>query len=44
MESSFSLLQKYLGALCNRLVKLDEQGVTVPDLAEEWSAPPTASH
>ncbi|ROS62643.1 peptide/nickel transport system substrate-binding protein [Frigoribacterium sp. PhB160] len=29
---------EYLGALYNRLVKLDEQGVTVPDLAEDWSA------
>ncbi|WP_310889798.1 ABC transporter substrate-binding protein [Clavibacter capsici] len=29
---------EYLGALYNRLVKLDEKGETIPDLAEEWSA------
>lgn len=29
---------EYLGALYNRLTKLDEQGVTVPDLAEEWTS------
>lgn len=29
---------EYLGALYNRLVKLDQQGTPVPDLAEEWSA------
>ncbi|SDS65485.1 ABC transporter substrate-binding protein [Microlunatus soli] len=28
---------EYLGALYNRLVKLDRKGNTVPDLAEEWS-------
>lgn len=29
---------EYLGALYNRLVKLDEDGLVVPDLAEEWSS------
>lgn len=29
---------EYLGALYNRLVKLDERGSTVPDLATEWSS------
>ncbi|MFT2690379.1 ABC transporter substrate-binding protein [Clavibacter zhangzhiyongii] len=29
---------EYLGALYNRLVRLDEQGRTIPDLAEDWSA------
>ncbi|MBM7389799.1 peptide/nickel transport system substrate-binding protein [Clavibacter michiganensis] len=29
---------EYLGALYNRLVKLDEKGETIPDLAEEWTA------
>lgn len=28
---------EYLGALYNRLVKLDESGAAVPDLATEWS-------
>ncbi len=28
---------EYLGALFNRLVKLDKAGTPVPDLAEEWS-------
>jgi len=41
LDSASSLsAYEYLGALYNRLVKLDEQGVTVPDLAEEWSATP----
>jgi len=40
LDSASSLSYEYLGALCHRLVKLDEQGVTVPDLAEEWSATP----
>lgn len=31
---------EYLGAIYNRLVKLDEKGVTVPDLASEWSSTP----
>ncbi|GGK89479.1 peptide ABC transporter substrate-binding protein [Curtobacterium luteum] len=39
LDSAGSLsAYEYLGALYNRLVKLDEQGRTVPDLAEEWSA------
>ncbi|MBT1622267.1 ABC transporter substrate-binding protein [Curtobacterium flaccumfaciens pv. oortii] len=39
LDSASSLsAYEYLGALYNRLVKLDEQGTTVPDLAEEWSA------
>lgn len=29
---------EYLGALYNRLVKLDRQGETVPDLASDWSS------
>lgn len=29
---------EYLGALYNRVVKLDHDGETVPDLATEWSA------
>ncbi|RII98025.1 ABC transporter substrate-binding protein [Clavibacter michiganensis] len=41
LDSASSLsAYEYLGALYNRLVKLDEKGVTVPDLAEEWSASP----
>nr|WP_255465458.1 ABC transporter substrate-binding protein [Frigoribacterium sp. NBH87] len=41
LDSASSLsAYEYLGALYNRLVKLDEKGVTVPDLAEEWSATP----
>ncbi|MDO5753516.1 ABC transporter substrate-binding protein [Arthrobacter sp.] len=31
---------EYLGAIYNRLVKLDDKGVTVPDLAAEWSSTP----
>ncbi|MDQ0094139.1 ABC transporter substrate-binding protein [Paeniglutamicibacter psychrophenolicus] len=31
---------EYLGAIYNRLVKLDQQGTTVPDLASEWSSTP----
>ncbi len=31
--ASFLSPDEYLGAFCNRLIKLDEQGVTVPDLA-----------
>jgi peptide/nickel transport system substrate-binding protein len=39
LDSASSLsAYEYLGALYNRLVKLDEKGETVPDLAEEWSA------
>ncbi|MFJ5145290.1 ABC transporter substrate-binding protein [Curtobacterium sp. NPDC088465] len=39
LDSASSLsAYEYLGALYNRLVRLDEQGTTVPDLAEEWSA------
>ncbi|WP_181030627.1 ABC transporter substrate-binding protein [Clavibacter michiganensis] len=39
LDSASSLsAYEYLGALYNRLVKLDEQGETIPDLAEEWSA------
>ncbi|RIJ52448.1 ABC transporter substrate-binding protein [Clavibacter lycopersici] len=41
LDSASSLsAYEYLGALYNRLVKLDEQGETIPDLAEEWSASP----
>jgi len=41
LDSASSLsAYEYLGALYNRLVRLDEQGVTVPDLAEDWSATP----
>lgn len=29
---------EYLGAIYNRLVKLDREGETVPDLATEWSS------
>lgn len=29
---------EYLGAIYNRLVKLDEQGQTVPDLAQDWGS------
>ncbi|USQ81703.1 ABC transporter substrate-binding protein [Ornithinimicrobium faecis] len=29
---------EYLGAVYNRLVKLDREGATVPDLATEWSS------
>ena len=29
---------EYLGALYNRVVRLDRDGETVPDLAEEWSS------
>src|SRR5699024_7985464 len=29
---------EYLGALYNRVVRLDRNGETVPDLATEWSA------
>ncbi|GAB3847125.1 ABC transporter substrate-binding protein [Nesterenkonia populi] len=29
---------EYLGALYNRLVKQDEEGQTVPDLAEDWDS------
>ncbi|OUE20824.1 Glutathione-binding protein GsiB precursor [Clavibacter michiganensis] len=39
LDSASSLsAYEYLGALYNRLVKLDDKGQTVPDLAEEWSA------
>ncbi len=39
LDSASSLsAYEYLGALYNRLVKLDDQGRTIPDLAEEWSA------
>ena len=39
LDSASSLsAYEYLGALYNRLVKLDESGETVPDLAREWSA------
>ena len=39
LDSASSLsAYEYLGALYNRLVKLDQQGTPVPDLAEEWSA------
>jgi peptide/nickel transport system substrate-binding protein len=39
LDSASSLsAYEYLGALYNRLVKLDEKGETIPDLAEEWSA------
>ncbi|OUE24185.1 ABC transporter substrate-binding protein [Clavibacter michiganensis] len=41
LDSASSLsAYEYLGALYNRLVRLDEQGETIPDLAEEWSASP----
>ncbi|WP_440695935.1 ABC transporter substrate-binding protein [Clavibacter nebraskensis] len=41
LDSASSLsAYEYLGALYNRLVKLDEAGETIPDLAEEWSASP----
>nr|BFF14302.1 hypothetical protein GCM10025699_56050 [Microbacterium flavescens] len=39
LDSASSLsAYEYLGALYNRLVKLDDAGVTVPDLAADWSA------
>ncbi|MBP2456923.1 peptide/nickel transport system substrate-binding protein [Clavibacter michiganensis] len=39
LDSASSLsAYEYLGALYNRLVKLDDEGETIPDLAEEWSA------
>jgi len=39
LDSASSLsAYEYLGALYNRLVKLDEKGQTIPDLAEEWAA------
>jgi peptide/nickel transport system substrate-binding protein len=39
LDSASSLsAYEYLGALYNRLVRLDERGETVPDLAEEWSS------
>ncbi|NQW85695.1 MULTISPECIES: ABC transporter substrate-binding protein [unclassified Frigoribacterium] len=39
LDSASSLsAYEYLGALYNRLVKLDDAGVTVPDLADDWSA------
>jgi len=39
LDSASSLsAYEYLGALYNRLVKLDEAGQTVPDLAEDWTA------
>lgn len=31
---------EYLGAIYNRLVKLDRAGTTVPDLAKDWSSTP----
>lgn len=31
---------EYLGAIYNRLVRLDRTGTTVPDLAEDWSSTP----
>jgi peptide/nickel transport system substrate-binding protein len=38
LDSASSLsAYEYLGALYNRLVRLDESGQTVPDLAREWS-------
>ncbi|WP_200884247.1 ABC transporter substrate-binding protein [Clavibacter michiganensis] len=41
LDSASSLsAYEYLGALYNRLVKLDDKGETIPDLAEEWSASP----
>jgi peptide/nickel transport system substrate-binding protein len=41
LDSASSLsAYEYLGALYNRLVKLDEKGETIPDLAEQWSASP----
>jgi hypothetical protein len=41
LDSASSLsAYEYLGALYNRLVKLDEEGVTVPDVAGKWSATP----
>jgi peptide/nickel transport system substrate-binding protein len=41
LDSASSLsAYEYLGALYNRLVKLNEAGETIPDLAEEWSASP----
>lgn len=41
LDSASSLsAYEYLGALYNRLVKLNEKGETIPDLAEEWSASP----
>jgi len=39
LDSASSLsAYEYLGALYNRLVRLDEEGQTIPDLAEEWAA------
>ncbi|WP_445337614.1 ABC transporter substrate-binding protein [Clavibacter sp. CFBP 8614] len=39
LDSASSLsAYEYLGALYNRLVRLDEKGQTIPDLAEEWAA------
>lgn len=44
LDSASSLnAYEYLGALYNRLVRQDEDGTTVPDLAEEWDSDPTAS-
>ncbi|MHA7248472.1 ABC transporter substrate-binding protein [Arthrobacter tecti] len=41
LDSASSLsAYEYLGALYNRLVKLDREGQTVADLAEEWSSTP----
>lgn len=33
---------EYLGALYNRLVRLDEAGETIPDLADDWNSDATA--
>ncbi len=43
LDSAASLsAYEYLGALYNRLVKLDEQGQPVPDLASDWDVTPDA--
>lgn len=43
LDSAASLsAYEYLGALYNRLVRLDEEGQPVPDLAAEWEVSPDA--
>lgn len=43
LDSASSLgAYEYLGALFNRLVKMDEEGQTVPDLADDWDSDASA--
>ncbi len=43
LDSAASLsAYEYLGALYNRLVRLDEEGQPVPDLASDWDVTPDA--